>query len=162
MPDVTSSDQSDVDVADRTVVALHIALATKMPMRAVDEVTVTEGRGIVGDRYEGTKHRHVSIQSTGELADAGARWGETVDPGKTRRNILVTGGLLPRTPGRRLAIGAVEFEVVRDAAPCRVMDFEVGEGARIAMRRRGGIICRVLTSGSIGLGATMSIEAITP
>lgn len=157
---MSSFDQSDVDLSDRTVVALHVALATKMPMREVDAVTVSAGAGIVGDRYEGSRHRHVSIQSTGEIADAEQRWGQTIDLAKTRRNITVSGGRLPRRAGHRLRIGEVQLEVVRDAAPCRIMDFEVGEGARVALRRRGGVICRVINGGDIGRGAPVDLEPV--
>ena len=141
----------------RTIVSIHISLATKMPMREVDAASVTAGRGIEGDRYEGTRHRHVSIQSEGELARASETLGRPIDPGLTRRNVTVSGGPLPRTPGTRLLLADVELEVVRNAAPCRIMDFEIGEGARVALRRNGGVICRVLRSGTFAVGDTAEI-----
>jgi len=121
-------------------------------MRSVDCVTALTGRGLAGDRYEETRHRHVSVFSTGEMADANERFGTTIDPALTRRNVLVDTGLLPRTPGTRLTIGTVSLEVVRDAAPCRMLDAEIGDGAKTAMRRRAGMICRVLEGGTIKVG----------
>jgi MOSC domain-containing protein YiiM len=51
-----------------------------------------------------------------------------------------------------MTVGDVVLEVVRRAAPCRVMDEAVGDGARRAMHDRGGVVCRVLTSGTIAVG----------
>jgi hypothetical protein len=45
------------------VTAIHIAPARRLPMRAVESVQVDAGLGIVGDRYHGNKHHHVTVQS---------------------------------------------------------------------------------------------------
>ena len=134
-----------------TVVGLHVALATRLPMRDAEIVTVDE-TGIVGDRYHGSRHRHVSVQSLHELAEAAAEFGGPIPPEKTRRNVTLSAGPVPRDPGHRWSIGEVELEVVRDAAPCRMLDMELGDGARAALRRRAGVICRVVTPGEIRLG----------
>ena len=55
-----------------TVVGLQIAKATRLEMRAVDRIEVEAGAGIVGDRYHGSRHRQVSVQSLEELAAAAA------------------------------------------------------------------------------------------
>ncbi|MCD2195970.1 MOSC domain-containing protein [Actinomycetospora endophytica] len=134
------------------VAALHVAPERKAPMVAVGEIRAEAGRGIVGDRYFGTRHRHVSVQSQEELAEAAAARGGPVPAEDTRRNITLDHGRIPTTPGARLTIGDVELEVVRKAAPCRVMESSVGPGAARAMHERGGAICRVLSSGSIAVG----------
>ncbi len=135
-----------------TVVGLQIAKATRLEMRAVDRIEVEAGAGIVGDRYHGSRHRQVSVQSLEELAEAEAAFGAALDPLLTRRNITISAGRVPRTPGHRWQVGPVELEVVRDAAPCKLLDDNLGAGARTAMRRRAGVICRVLTGGTIGIG----------
>lgn len=140
-----------------TVVGIHLALATRLPMRDVGSVEVEAGRGLVGDRYHGTRHRHVSIQSLHELAEAAADFGGPIPPSKTRRNVTISEGQIPRRPGHRWRIGEIELEVVRDAAPCRMLDMELGEGARTALRRRAGVICRVLSDGEIHLGDTVEL-----
>jgi len=121
-------------------------------MRSVDEVTAEAGAGLVGDRYHGSKHRHVSVQSLDELHEAAAAFGRPIDPGLTRRNITIDHGSVPRAPGHRWTVGDVELEVVRDAAPCRMLDDELGDGARTALRRKAGVICRILTGGTIRVG----------
>lgn len=140
-----------------TVVALYISPASRLPMKSVDSVTAHTQGGLVGDRYENSRHRHVSVFSTGEMADASGRFGAKIDPALTRRNILLDAGLLPRTPGDKLSIGDVELEVVRDAAPCKMLDMEIGDGAKTAMRRRAGVICRVLKGGTIDVGSVAAL-----
>jgi MOSC domain-containing protein YiiM len=146
------------------VAALHVAPERKAPMVAVDRIEVEAGRGVVGDRYFGTRHRHVSVQSLEELAEAAAVWGAPVPASSTRRTVTLDHGRVPTTPGARLVIGDVALEVVRRAAPCRVMETSVGPGAARAMHDRGGAICRVLTSGTIAVGdpVELDVAAATP
>ena len=139
------------------VVALHTAKARRLPVRPVDEVVAEAGRGLVGDRYHGTRHRHVSIQSA-ELLDLAARdLGRDFDYGATRCNITVDAGEIPTRPGTRLTIGEVELEVVRILAPCRLLDDDIGAGAAAALRRRAGSACRILRSGTIRVGERVVI-----
>jgi MOSC domain-containing protein YiiM len=134
------------------VVGLQVALATRLPMRSVELVEVEMGVGIVGDRYHGTKHRHVTVQSLSEIAEAEAELGRPLDAILTRRNITVSTGALARSPGARLMIGEVELEVVRDAAPCKLLEDSYGRDAKLALHKRAGVVCRALSSGVIRLG----------
>lgn len=134
------------------VTALHVAGEKRAPMTAVDEVEARAGEGLVGDRYLGTRHRHVTVQSCEELDEAAVRRGAPVPAGLTRRNVTLDRGRVPTEPGARLRVGDVELEVVRRAAPCRVMDEVVGDGARRALHDRGGAVCRILRSGRIAVG----------
>ena len=43
--------------------AIHVAKARRLPTRVVASVEAEEGKGLVGDRYHGSKHRHVTIQT---------------------------------------------------------------------------------------------------
>jgi len=54
------------------VVALQIALASRMDMRSVESVDIADGHGIAGDRYEDARHRQVTVQSLEEIALAEA------------------------------------------------------------------------------------------
>ena len=61
-------------------------------------------------------------------------------------------GPVPGEPGARIRIGDVELEVVRVAAPCRIMEASIGPGGQEALRRRGGAVFRALSSGTIRVG----------
>ena len=135
-----------------TVSALHISPARGIAMKPVERIEVAAGHGIEGDRYRNSRHRHVSVQSAEALASAAEDFGKPINPGDTRRNITVTGIAVPTKPGERLTIGDVELEVVRIAAPCRLLDDVIGDGARVALRRKAGSIMRVLHGGPIALG----------
>lgn len=144
------------------VVALHIAPASRLPMKSVGSVEAEAGRGLVGDRYHGTKHRHVTVQSAEALKLAETQHGSAIDAGSTRRNITLSTGEVPSRPGDRITIGPVELEVVRIAAPCKLLDDVIGDGARTALRRRAGSVCRVLSSGPIQLGDPATFELRDP
>src|SRR5690348_12987753 len=126
-------------------------------MRSVETVVVEAGKGLIGDRYHGTRHRHLTIQSQQQLDRAAEDLGHDFDCRGTRRNLTVDAGEIPSQPGTRMSIGEVEVEVVRIAAPCRLLDDEIGPGAAAALRRRAGSVCRVLTSGTIRVGDTVEL-----
>lgn len=142
--------------------AIHLAPGSRLPTRSVGSVEAEEGRGLVGDRYHGTRHRHVSVQTLTDLAAAAADLGQPIEPGSTRRNVTVDAGPLPTRPGERMWIGDVELEVVRIAAPCRLLDDWIAEGARRAMHARGGTIFRLLGSGTITVGDEVRLPGQEP
>jgi len=139
------------------VTAIHIAPGSRLPTRAVDSVVAEARKGLVGDRYHGSRHRQVTLQSQESLNHAADDLGHGFDAQATRRNITVDGGDIPAKPGTRLMIGAVEFEVVRDAAPCRLLDDWIGPGAMKALRGRAGSALRVISTGTISVGDSVTI-----
>lgn len=141
-----------------TVSTIHLAPGSRLPMKAVGSVVAEAGLGLVGDRYHGTRHRHVSVQSASSLAEAARELGAPIEAGATRRNITIDSGEIPRTPGHRLLIGEVELEVVRVAAPCRLLDDGIGTGAARSLHHRAGSICRVLSGGTISLGDPVDLD----
>jgi MOSC domain-containing protein YiiM len=142
--------------------AIHVAPGRRLPTTSVPSVEAEAGAGLVGDRYHGSRHRHVTVQALDDLAAAAEVLGRPVDPALTRRNITLTEGPLPTRPGELLRIGDVELEVVRIAAPCRLLDDDLGPGAMQALRSpRGGTVFRLLTSGTISVG-DVAVAGPTP
>lgn len=142
-----------------TVVAIHLAPGRRLPTRSVASVEAEAGAGLVGDRYHGSRHRHVTLQSAPDLEAAAAELGRPVDAGLTRRNITISGGDIPTKPGAHVTIGDVELEVVRIAAPCRLLDDNLGPGAARALHGRAGTVLRLLTSGRISVGDEVVLDA---
>lgn len=140
--------------------SIHLAKASRLPMQPKATVEVEAGRGIVGDRYHGTKHRHVTVQSRESLDEAAAVHGREVPSHLTRRNLTVSHGVIPRDPGSLLRIGPVLLEAVRVAAPCKLLDDTIGAGAQEALRRRAGTVFRVLEGGTISVGD--AVEGVSP
>jgi MOSC domain-containing protein YiiM len=141
-----------------TVVGLHVAPGRRLPMKSVDRVEAEAGKGLVGDRYHGTRHRHVTVQSAESLGRAADDLGRPVPPDGTRRNVTVSHGEVPTAPGTRVRIGPVLLEVVRVAAPCKLLDDNLGAGAQDALRRRAGTVFRVLEGGRIALGDEVEVS----
>lgn len=144
-----------------TVSALHVAPGRRLPTRAVDAVEVEAAAGIVGDRYHGSRHRQVTVQGARALAEAAELFGAPVPAGLTRRNVTVSDGVVPTAPGSLIRLGEhVVLEVVRVAAPCKLLDDTIGDGAQGVLRRgRGGAVCRVLAGGPVRLGDVVELGA---
>lgn len=145
-----------------TVVSIHVAPGGRLPTKEVSCVVAEAGKGLLGDRYHGTRHRHVSVQSATALAEAAELFGQPIAAGLTRRNLTLSGGEVPRDPGARLRVGEVLLEVVRVAAPCRLLDDTLGHGAQEALRRRAGSIFRILEGGQIRVGDAVTVEQPRP
>ena len=139
------------------VTSIHLAPGTRLPTRAVQQVEAEVGKGLVGDRYHGTRHRHVTVQAQPDLDAAAADLGAPVPAGATRRNLTISSGPVPTRPGTRVRIGDVLLEVVRLAAPCRLMDDYVGPGAMRALHARGGAVFRILESGTVRVGDAVEV-----
>lgn len=142
------------------VAGLHVAKGRRLPMQGREEMEVEAGAGIVGDRYHGSRHRHVTVQSRTSLDEAAAVFGAEVASDLTRRNITIASGEVPRTPGVHVRIGDdVLLEVVRVAAPCKLLDDTLGRGAQEALRRRAGTVFRVLAGGTVRVGDPVTVVA---
>lgn len=133
-----------------------------MEMRPVESVEIKDGHGITGDRYENARHRQVTVQTLEEIGLAEAEHGAPIDAFDTRRNITVDTGRLDRTPGSRATFtnpagDIVELEVVRDAAPCKLLEDNIGRGAKLAMHKRAGVVYRTIKGGNIALGDTFAL-----
>ena len=144
-----------------TIVEMQIALATRMPMRVTDTVVIEDGHSIVGDRYHEARHSQVTVQSLEEIAEAEAEVGRALPATHTRRNITVDKGQLNRTPGARLFIGEIELEVVRDAAPCKLLEDNLGRDAKLALHKRAGVVYRTIQGGSATIGDEVTWEPTT-
>ena len=143
-----------------TVSLIHTAKGRRLPMRPHEQVEVETARGIVGDRYHGARHRQVTIQSQTALDEAGDVFGALVPAPLTRRNITVSSGVVPQAPGSIVRVGQVVLEVVRVAAPCKLLDDTIGAGAQAALRRRGGSVCRVLSGGVLRVGDPVALDGV--
>lgn len=134
------------------VVAIHVAPGRRLPMRDGGSVVLEAGAGVVGDRYHGSRHRHVTVQSAEDLALAAERLGIGVPVASTRRNVTLSHGSVTSLPGARARLGEALLEVVRVAAPCRVLDDEIGPGAARALHGLAGTVFRVVEGGRVSVG----------
>jgi MOSC domain-containing protein YiiM len=102
------------------------------------------------------------VQSRETLDEAAAIYGRPVPSELTRRNLTISHGTVPRDPGARIRVGEVLLEVVRVAAPCKLLDDTIGAGAQEALRRRAGTVFRVLEGGTVRVGDPVELEVSPP
>lgn len=142
--------------------------AADVPTTDADHVEVVEGQGIVGDRFFG-KAAHMDAAVTllaveGLEAMAAELGTPPFDPLLTRRNVVLRGAQLAPLLGEELvfeqAHGSVRLRAGRPANPCAWMDRVLAPGAHAAMRGRGGLRCRPLTSGTLRRGRAVLVSPV--
>ncbi|MDP9985868.1 MOSC domain-containing protein [Arthrobacter sp. FW306-05-C] len=142
--------------------------AADVPTTDADQAEVVAGKGIVGDRFFG-KAAHMdaavtlfAVESLEAIAaELGAR---PFDPLLTRRNVVLRGAQLAPLLGQDFTLesggSAVSMHVGRHAQPCAWMNEMLAPGAHPAMRGRGGIRCRAVSSGFLHRGPAVLVSPV--
>ena len=131
----------------------HEQPAGTHPIVAVEKIECVAGRGIRGDRFFDFKDDYkgqITFFSM-EVLEALRRELKLPDaqPQATRRNAFVRGADLPSLVGKQFQVQGVRFEGVEERKPCYWMNRALGPGAEEWLRGRGGLRCRILTSGAL-------------
>lgn len=138
---------------DVKVASIHLAPGSHLPMRSIDTVEAEAGKGLVGDRYHGSRYRRVTIQSREALDRTADQLGyEFWTPVRPAETSPWTPATSPPSPDRGCASARWSSRWSSAAAPCRLMEDAVGPGATAAPGGRAGSACRVLSSGTIRVG----------
>lgn len=133
-----------------------------------ERVEVVAGKGIVGDRFFG-KAAHMDAAITlfaveGLEAMAEELAAAPFDPLLTRRNVILRGAQLAPLLGHEFALESRDSLVRllggRPAHPCAWMDRVLAPGAHAAMRGRGGLRCRPLSSGFLQRGSAVLLSPV--
>jgi MOSC domain-containing protein YiiM len=129
-------------------------------MQEIAEGLVSLEAGLVGD-YKGAKFplRQITVLTREAWRAAAVEIGDPGLPWTVRRaNLLVEGVELPRAKGGILGVGPVRLEVTGQTYPCvRMEEAHAGLLKALARNWRGGVICRVLSGGQIGLGEAVEV-----
>ena len=132
----------------------------RAPMQEIAEGLVSLEAGLVGD-YKVAKFplRQITVLAREAWEAAAADIGDPGLPWTVRRaNLLVEGVELPRAKGAILRVGAVQLEVTAQTYPCiRMEEARAGLLKALAMDWRGGVTCRVLSGGQVGLGDAVEV-----
>lgn len=123
----------------------------RAPMIEVAEVECVAGQGLRGDRFFGFKEDYkgqvtffeheVYEQLCAQFQVHG------IEPSVFRRNIITEGVKLTSLIGQEFEVQGVRFIGTQESAPCYWMNQAFAEGAEEAMKGRGGLRARILTSG---------------
>lgn len=133
----------------------------RVEMLVVNSVEAMLGQGLVGDRYAGRSgKREVTLIQAEHLAAIASLVGlSECSPTLLRRNIVVAGLNLLALKDKHFWVGESKLEFAGLCHPCSFMEETLGNGGYNAVRGHGGITARVLESGLIKLGD--SVTAIT-
>jgi MOSC domain-containing protein YiiM len=130
-------------------------------MVALAEAEALAERGLTGDhraRRAGSQ-RQVTLIQAEHLEVVGALLGQSrVDPGLTRRNLVVSGINVLALKDQVFAIGDALLEGTGPCEPCSRMEANLGAGGYNAMRGHGGITARIIIGGVLRLGDTLRVR----
>jgi MOSC domain-containing protein YiiM len=141
------------------VVSIHIARRRNGVAEAVDRVMVQTNYGLEGDwRSRRDRGGQVTLIEAEALEEVAHHLNLSIPSGASRRQIVVQGVRLNDLLFQRIRIGAVRLFVEDLCEPCERMEETIGPGARATMQGRGGVRCRVLQGGEIGVGDAVAVE----
>lgn len=123
-------------------------------IKVVNEIIVSEKKGIEEDRYKGTNRKRQVTLIQAEHIEAVSKilQKSLIDPSLLRRNIVVSGINLLALNELEFSIGEVILKMTGYCHPCSRMEQNLGTGGYNAMRGHGGITCMVIKGGKIRIG----------
>ncbi|WP_435354499.1 MOSC domain-containing protein [Emticicia sp. SJ17W-69] len=123
-------------------------------IKVVEEIVVSEKKGIEGDRYKGTNRKRQVTLIQAEHIEAVSKilHKDSIDPALLRRNIVISGINLLAFNDLAFSIGEVTLKMTGYCHPCSRMEQNLGTGGYNAMRGHGGITCMVIKGGKIKIG----------
>jgi len=129
------------------------------PTKIVTEVGAEKGQGLDGDRFSGTPEskRQVTFVQEEHLSVIGGIMEKEIDPAILRRNIMVKGINLLALHNQKFQVGDVIFKGTGYCHPCSKMEIALGPGGYNSMRGHGGITARILNSGVLKVGDSVSL-----
>jgi MOSC domain-containing protein YiiM len=120
-------------------------------MQPTEHVEAVSGKGIREDASYGRARRQILLVSEDTLTQF------DIHPGQVRENIVTRGLQFSEiAESEQLEIGEALLEVTGDCAPCeRIDEIRPGLSSEIAGNR--GILARVIRSGRISVGDSISV-----
>jgi MOSC domain-containing protein YiiM len=122
----------------------------------VNSVELIANKGIVGDRYFkdfSDPMSQLTLIESENIDDYNKRYNLNIDYLDFRRNIITKGIKLNDYIEKKILIGNVEVEVIDLCRPCRFLQEKLNKNNIIKeFLRKGGLRCRILSSGTIKVG----------
>jgi len=139
--------------------AIIIGEARK-PLHYVEEATLVQGRGIMGDRYyegKGTFNnpkldqtvREISLIDYETLLLCNNRLDSTLDFLDLRRNLVIKNLDFSLLEKKNFTIGSATLQIQRYAPPCRYLSRILGVDMMYGLKYLGGYRAKIVTSGKI-------------
>jgi MOSC domain-containing protein YiiM len=119
------------------------------PLEAADQVQVTAGAGIEGDRYG---DKDITLFEAEAIEDLKSNTGIELAPSEIRRNVMTRGASLNDLLGHRIRVGEVEAVVTELCHPCSHLQKLTKPGVLKGLVNRGGLNADVVQGGAIRVG----------
>ena len=138
----------------------------------VEDVVVRAHKGLVGDRFFGTRHRFAAVTflATESIDRLEAELGPLpegtapFDPALARRNVVTRGldveSMLHTTFTIDAGGGPIPFRALTRANPCAFMNGAFADGAHRAMRGNAGIRTEPLADGVLKVGPARLLDVV--
>jgi MOSC domain-containing protein YiiM len=139
------------------VVWIGIRSERRADMTVLQSVKAEKSTALEGDRYSSDGKRQVTLIQFEHLLAVTAIMKKPIRPELVRRNIVVKGINLLALKNQQFKIGDTIFETTGLCHPCSRMEENLGEGGYNAMRGHGGITAKIIQSGNIKMGDTVSL-----
>ena len=141
--------------------SIHIAGEAESEMVPVEQVLAFPGRGLEGDRYfhgrgsfsrwpgEGRDVTFIELEAVEAIR---REHGVDLRDGRSRRNIVTSGGSLANLNGKTFRMGDAEVWGARECAPCRHLERLLSAELMESMKGRGGLRGNIREGGVIRVG----------
>lgn len=141
------------------VISIHRVAKKAGPTEALAEAPFLADFGLEGDwRSRKGRGRQITLIEAEELNFvADALHMDSIPPGASRRQVMVSGIALNETVGKRLKVGPLLIEIHELCDPCKNMETMIGPGAWWAMKERGGVCGRVIEGGILRAGDDVAV-----
>jgi len=143
----------------------HGEVAGEHPVVEVSEIECVAGHGIRGDRFFDFKKDYkgqITFFADEVYRELEAQFGVSdKSPGVFRRNVITRNIDLNQLVGAEFEVQGVRFVGTEECKPCYWMDRAFHPGAELAMKGRGGLRARILTSGTLRL-SRIAAPAFSP
>ena len=122
----------------------------------VNSIDLIANKGIVGDRYFkdfSDPMSQLTLIESENIDDYNRMYNLNIDYLDFRRNIITKDIKLNNYVDKKILIGKVEVEVIDLCRPCRFLQEKINKNNIIKeFLRKGGLRCRILSSGTIKVG----------
>ena len=143
------------------VIKIGIAKSKSEEIQEVNEINVSPGKGIIGDRYFHEKNEdrnQLTLIESENIDYYNNKFNLTIPYLNFRRNIVTKGIKLNHLVGKKLIIGKTEIKGIDLCRPCKSLQENLGQGNIIKeFLRMGGLRCAILTSSNIKAGDEIKV-----
>ena len=143
------------------VFKIGITKSKNQKIQEVEEINVSAGEGIIGDRYfdESTEDRNQLTLIESENIDYyNQKFNLKIPYLNFRRNIVTKDIKLNDLIGKKIIIGKTKIKGIDLCRPCKSLQKNLGQDNIIKeFLRKGGLRCEILTSADIKIGDEIKV-----